>query len=121
MVIYIATVWAKPGHEDHVTRYYRDLEPLMRAAKGYRGRRILRAQPGTVLAAVSRFVSKEDLARHAEHAGPDGVHFVILEEWDSIEERVAFSRTAVAGRGEGLFAHILPQHSHEFYEDVSPA
>ena len=77
MVTYIATVWAKPGHENDVTRFYQDLEPLMREAKGFRSRRIMRG-------------------------------------------RIAFSRGAAAGRSKLLFPHILPEHSHEFYEDVTP-
>lgn len=120
MVTYIATVWAKPGHENEVTRFYQELEPLMRAAKGYRGRKILRARTGTMAAAVRKVVTPEESARHAEHA-PPGTHFVMVEEWDSVEDRVAFSRGASASRGRELFPHILPDHSHEFYEDVSPA
>jgi hypothetical protein len=50
------------------------------------------------------------------------VHFVIVEQWDSVEERVAFARgAAAANRGRDLFPYILPEHSHEFYEDVTPA
>jgi heme-degrading monooxygenase HmoA len=120
MVTYIATIWAKPGHENEVTRFYQDLEPLMRAAKGYRGRKILRARTGTMAAAVRKLVTAEEAARHAEHAAP-GTQFIMVEEWDSVEDRVAFSRGASASRGKDLFPHILPDHSHEFYEDVSPA
>jgi quinol monooxygenase YgiN len=119
MVTYIATVWAKPGHEEQVTKFYRDLEPLMRQADGYRGRQILRARSGTMAAAVRKVVTPEEAARHAEqeHAG---THFVLVEQWDSVEQRIAFSRGAAAGRSRELFPHILPEHSHEFYEDVTP-
>jgi heme-degrading monooxygenase HmoA len=120
MVTYIATVWAKPGHEKEVTRFYQELEPLMREARGYRGRRILRARTGTMVAAIRKVVSAEEMARHPEPE-PKGTHFVMVEEWDSVEERIAFSRGASAGRSKELFPHILPEHSHEFYEDVSPA
>ena len=119
MVTYIVTVRAKPGHEQDVTRFYRDLEPLMRAARGYRGRRILRARPGTMAEAVRSRASPEELARHPEHAS-SGTQFILIEEWDSIDERVEFSRSASANRGKDLFPHILPEHSHEFYEDVTP-
>lgn len=121
MVIYIATVWAKPGHEEDVTRFYQGLEPLMRAAKGYRGRRILRARTGAMVEAIRKVVSAEEMARHPEPAAK-GTHFVLVEEWDSIEERIAFARSsATAGRAKDLFPFILPEHSHEFYEDVAPA
>lgn len=120
MVTYIATVWAKPGHEIEVTRFYQDLERLMREAKGYRGRKVLRARTGTMATAIRKVVSAEELARHPEPE-PKGTHFVMVEQWDSVEDRIAFSRGASAGRGKDLFPHILPEHSHEFYEDVSPA
>jgi hypothetical protein len=120
MVTYIATIWAKPGHENEVTRFYQDLEPLMRAAPGYQGRKILRARTGTLAAAVRKLVTPEEAARHAERAAP-GTQFIMVEEWDSVENRIAFSRGASASRGKDLLPHILPEHSHEFYEDVSPA
>ncbi len=120
MVTYIATVWAKPGHENEVTRFYQDLEPLMRSAKGFRGRKILRARAGTMAAAVRKVASAEEMARHAEPE-PTGTHFVMIEQWDSVEERIGFSRGAAAGRSKDLFPHILPEHSHEFYEDMTPA
>ena len=120
MVTYIATLSAKPGHENEVTRFYQELEGLMREAKGYRGRKILRARTGTMAAAIRKVVSAEELARHAEPE-PKGTHFVMVEQWDSVEDRIAFSRGASAGRARELFPHILPEHSHEFYEDVTPA
>lgn len=119
MVTYIATIWAKPGHEHDVTRFYQDLESAMKDARGYRGRRILRARPGTAAAAMRKLVTAEEAARHAEHEAA-GVHFVLIEQWDSVEDRVAFSRSASAARGRELIPHILPEHTHEFYEDVSP-
>ena len=33
MVTYIATLLAKPGHELEVSKFYQDLEPLMREAR----------------------------------------------------------------------------------------
>lgn len=120
MVTYIATVWAKTGHEQEVTKFYQDLEPLMRAAKGFRSRKILRARNGAMVEAVRKYVSAEEMARHAEH-GPPGTQFIMVEEWDSADDRVVFSRGASAGRSRELFPHILGQHTHEFYEDVTPA
>jgi len=119
MVTYIATIWAKTGHEEDVTRFYQDLEPLMRQAKGYRGRKILRARNGTMVEAVRKVVTAEEASRHAEHT-PPGTQFIMVEEWDSVDDRVAFSRGASASRGRELFPHILGQHTHEFYEDVTP-
>ena len=119
MITYIASVFAKPGHELAVTRFYQDLEQPLKEAPGYRNRRILRARPGTMEAEVRRVVPPEQLKGHG-HDGPAGVHFIIVEQWDSVTERVAFSRGVSGGRSKELIPHLLPEHSHEFYEDVTP-
>ena len=120
MITYVASLFAKPGHELAVTKFYQDLEPLMREAPGYRGRKILRARPGTMEAEVRRVTPPEELKGHAHEEGPAGVQFVMVEQWDSVADRVAFSRGASRARNKDLFPHLLPQHSHEFYEDVTP-
>jgi len=120
MVIYIATVLAKPGHEEQVTKFYQDLEPLMHEARGYRGRQILRAMPGTMAAEVRRQMTPEQLAAHPDVGHASGTQFIMVEQWDSVADRVTFSRGASAARAKELFPHILPAHSHEFYEDVTP-
>jgi hypothetical protein len=122
MVTYIATVWAKPGHETDVTRFYQGLEPLLREAHGFHGRRILRARPGTMVNAVrSAKLPGAPGGSHAEPPPPAGTHFVMIEQWDSVDDRIKFSLGAGAGRSKDLMGHILPEHSHEFYEDVTPA
>ncbi len=120
MVTYIVTIWAQPGHENEVTGFYQGLEPLLRAARGYRGRKIMRARTGTMATAIRKTMTAEELARMPEKP-PPGTQFVLVEEWDSVEDRIAFSRGVAASRGRELFPHILPEHSHEFYEDVTPA
>jgi quinol monooxygenase YgiN len=120
MITYVASLFAKPGHELAVTKLYQDLEPLMREAPGYRGRKILRARPGTMEAEVRRVIPPEEFKGHAREDGPAGVHFLMVEQWDSVADRVAFSRSVSKERNKELFPHMLPQHSHEFYEDVTP-
>ncbi len=120
MEIYIATVFAKPGHEDEVTKFYQDQAEPLQSAKGFRDRQILRARPGTMVEAVKKVLTEEEIARHAEAEGPDGVHFVIIEQWDSIDERTAYSRSIDAGRVKDLIPHLLPEHTHEYYRDVTP-
>lgn len=120
MVNYIVTVWAKPGHEEQVGRYYKGLEAGLRAASGYHGRQLFRARAGAMAAAIRKSLSAEQLARFQEQP-PRGTQFVMVERWDSIEDRMAFSRTIADGRREQLFPHILPEHSHEFYDDITPA
>jgi hypothetical protein len=122
MVTYIATLLVKPGHELDVSRYYQELEPLLCEAKGFHGRNVYRARPGTVEAEVRRVTPAAELAAHPHHDdGPQGVHFVIVEKWDSIADRIAFARGASKARAAQLFPHLLPAHSHEVYEDVTTA
>ncbi len=120
MITYVAILLAKPGHELAVTQFYQDLEPLMQAAPGYRGRKMLRARPGAMEAEVRRVTPPEELKGHGHEDGPAGVQFVMVEQWDSVAERIAFSRGASRARSKDLFPHLLPQHSHEFYDDVTP-
>ena len=121
MVTYVATVYARKGHEDQVAAFYQGLAAASADAKGFRGRQILKARPGTMVEAVLRLMSPEELAGHKEppHEEPDGVHVIVIETWDSVEDRIAFSRSLSRDRAKALFPHLLPEHSHEFYEDVS--
>lgn len=119
MITYVASVFAKPGHELEVTRYYQELDPLVREAPGFRDRKLLRARPGTMEAEVRRVTPPAELGSHP-HDGPAGVHFIVIEHWDSVAERVAFARGVPGGRSKDVIPHILPDHSHEFYEDVTP-
>ena len=120
MEIYITTIYAKHGHEDEVAKFYSDQEGELKEAKGYRSRKIMRARPGTMVEAVKKVMSAEDIAKHAEAAGPDGVHFVIIEHWDSIDDKMAYSRSIDSGRNRDLIPHLLPEHSHEYYDDITP-
>ena len=122
MQTYIATVFVKSGHEDEVAKFYQDLEPLLKKAKGYHGRKLYRAQNGTMAAGVREMYTEEELAKHAEppHEDP-GVQFISVELWDSVEVRLQFSKGAAASRTKDLIPHLLPQHSHEFYEEISVA
>jgi len=54
----------------------------------------------------------------AKHPGKatEGTHFIIIEHWDSIDDRIAFSLGA--GRSKDLIQHLQAQHTHEFYEAV---
>ncbi len=122
MVTYVATMFAKPGSEQEVSAFYQAMEPELRAAKGFRSRRLLRAKPGTMLEIVKGYLTEEQLADASkrEQHGPEGVQFVIVEEWDDAEDRVRFSRGLDANRNKSLYPHLLPAHTHEFYEDISP-
>jgi hypothetical protein len=121
MEIYITTIFAKLGHEDDVGGFYADQEQGLKRAKGFRDRQLFKARPGTMVAAVKKVLSEEEMARHAEAAGPEGVHFVIIERWDSIDDKTTYSRSVDAGRATDLIPHLLPEHTHEYYEDVTPS
>ena len=68
---------------------------------------------------VKQFVSEEELAANREPPHPEGVHFVIIEQWDTAEDRIRFSRSLDKARSAALYPHLLPQHTHEFYTDVT--
>jgi len=117
---YIVTIIIKTGHEDDVVRFYQDLEPQLREAPGYHGRQIYLAKTGSMATAIRKLYSPEELAKHAEPPHDDpGVQLIMIEQWDSIEERILFSKNVVAGRQKEIFPYLLPNHSHEFYEDRS--
>ena len=120
MELYITTIFAKNGHEDAVAQFYQEQDEELKEAKGFRGRQIMRARPGTMAAAVTKVMSAEDIAKHAEAAGPDGVHFVIIEQWDSIDDKTTYSRAIDGGRNRDLIPHLLPEHMHEYYDDITP-
>jgi len=120
MQTYIVTIIIKTGHEEDVVRFYQDLEPQLLKAPGYHGRQIFLARTGTMAAAVRTMYSAEELAKHAEPPHDDpGVQLIMIEQWDSVEERLLFSKTVAAGRQKEIIPHLLPHHSHEFYEDRS--
>ena len=120
MEIYVATVLVKKGHEEDVTKFYVDQEDELKAAQGFQGRQILRARTGAMRAAVSKVIPAEEMAKHPAEE-PPGTQFIIIEKWDSSDDKTAYSRSQDAGRAKDLIPHLLPEHSHEYYEDVTPA
>jgi len=118
---FVITFSAKPGKADAVSRFYLDMQPVYEQAKGFRGRQILRARPGTMADALRKVMTAEQMAQHP-HPHDDGcVHFIIIEKWDSIEDRMAFSATLDKSRNAELFPNLMPQHTHEYYTNISPA
>ncbi len=122
MQIFIVQIVAKPGHEDAVTRFYQEGEQFLRKAKGFRSRKIYRSQTGAMAKAVRKLYTAEELAKHAEppHEDP-GTQFVIVEQWDSLDDRMHYTKHGGGPGNKDLIPHLLPQHSHEFFEDVSVA
>ena len=120
METYIVSIFVKKGHEDEVVKFYQEQEENLKGAPGYRGRKIYQAKTGTMADWVRANYSAEELAKHAEpeHEDP-GIQLIIVEEWDSIDERMTFSKGQDNSRQKHIFPHLLPDHSHEFYLDKS--
>jgi heme-degrading monooxygenase HmoA len=120
MEIYVATVLAKKGHEAEVEKFYVGQEGELKAAKGFRGRQILKARTGAMRAAVGKMLPPEQVAKHPAEE-PPGTHFIIIERWDSSADKTAYSLAQDKGRSKDLIPYLLPEHTHEYYEDVTPA
>lgn len=120
MATYILNVIAKRGHENEVTELFESLQEHLEHADGFQGRTIYRAKDGLFLDSVRQVFSKEELDQMArqEMPGPDGVHFMIHETWESPQHRVRFSHANERQFLGQLAPHLLPEHSHEFYDVV---
>jgi len=117
---FIVYVTAKPGHEEAVAQYYRDGEPMLQGAKGYHGRKIYQAEVGKMLEAVRRYYTPEELAKHPEPPhGSQGVEFIVIEFWETVDDRMDFSKNQMAERNKELIEHLMPEHSHEFFKEVT--
>ena len=86
----------------------------------YSQKGIYSLQDGLFLKMVEQTYTKEELEKMAgqEIPGPEGVHFMIHEIWDSAEQRMRYSRADEHKFTLRLVPHILPEHSHEFYETI---
>jgi len=116
---FIITFSTLPGKEQEVTEFYTSLQPEYDAAKGFRGRSIYRARPGTMAHHLSKVMTPEQMAKHPDPGEDGSVHFIIIEQWDSIEDRMAFSATQDKSRNAALFPKLKPEHTHEYYEQIS--
>ena len=117
---FIVTVTALPGKEDEVENFYHGMQPEYDNAKGFRGRQIFKARPGTMLEAVKKVMTPEQIAAHPEGESDGSVQFIIIEKWDSTDDRMAFSMTQDKSRNAILIPLLKPEHSHEYYSDISP-
>ena len=119
MELFIVHISAKPGHAEDVARFYAEGDELMKAAKGFRGRKIYQAETGKMVEAVHRFYTPDELARDPEPAhGPQGTDFIVIEYWDSVDERMEYSKARTQDKS-GLVVHLEPDHSHEFFREIS--
>ncbi len=121
MDTFVTTFTVKAGSDEKVADFYVSQQAQYEAAKGFRGRQILQSRPGTMLAEVRKFMSEEQIASHpAPDMSECGSHFVIVEQWDSAEERMAYSQSRDKKLDRDLFPNLMPEHTHEFYDDLTP-
>ena len=118
METYIVTIYAKEDHADDVEQYYKGLQPLYEEAQGFIERKIFRAKTGAMVEAVSQTYSEEELANTPEEDHDHGEHFVMIEEWDSIQDRINFGRSLSKEHHMKVIPFLLPNHSHEFYKGI---
>jgi len=119
---FVITLTAKPGAEKKVADFYVKQNAEYEKADGFIGRQILRAKTGTMVEAVKKRFTAEELAKHPEqhHEGEPAVHFIIIEQWESVDKRMDFSMNRDKARDRELFPNLLPAHTHEFYEELKP-
>ena len=120
MATFISNIIAKRGHEDAVTELLESRQNQLEQADGFQSRTIYRAKDGLFLKLVKQGYTQEELDKMAnqEISGPDGVHFMIHEIWRTPEQRMRYSRADNHKFTAQLVPHILPEHSHEFYETI---
>lgn len=119
---YILNVVAAPGRADNVANFFRDLEPSLRDAQGFKSRQIYQCRVGAMAQSINKhFLGKDAESIEVPLEDDKGTQFVVIEKWESIQDRMAFSKNLNAGRNNDLKANLLPQHSHEFFENISVA
>ena len=117
---FIVTLTAIPGKEQEITDFYTNKSLLKEYAdaKGFRGRKIFRARPGTMADHLRKVMTAEQMAQHPDPGSDGSVHFIIIEQWESIDDRMAFSATQDKSRNAALFPNLKPEHTHEYYEQI---
>ena len=120
MVTYILNVIAKRGHENEVTELFASRREQLEQADGFQSVTIYRARDGLFVNTVREVYTPEELEQMAnqEQPGPDGIHFMIHETWETPLHRVRHSRENERQFLGQLVQHLLPEHSHEFYDVV---
>ena len=117
----VVRIAAKAGMEDKVEQYYLGQQAEYDAAEGFVDRTILRARTGTMLESIRSQMTPEQIAQQPapEFDAEQGTEFLLIERWDSIESRLAFTMSRKKGRDKELFPYLLPQHAAEYYDEVT--
>jgi len=117
----VVRIAAKSGMEDKVEAFYLGQQAEYEAAQGFLGRTILKAKTGTMFESIRSRMTPEQIAKHPapETDAAQGTEFILIERWESIELRMDFTMSRSKERDKDLFPYLLPQHSAEYYEEVT--
>jgi hypothetical protein len=114
--IYVVSVTAAPGMEDHTEESFKKLGEFLKGVDGYKGGHMLRARNGAFMEALHAF--KGTTPGAAEEGHGEGTNFIIVEIWENEAARVPLS--GLPGYAEihkDNIKGLLPAHTHEFYRD----
>lgn len=116
----VVRIAAQPGMEDKVAQFYQDQQAEYAAAPGFIERTILKAKTGLMFDSIRSRMSAEQIAKHPapEVDGEQGIEFVLIERWESVEARMNFTMSRSKERDKDLFPYLLPQHASEFFDVV---
>jgi heme-degrading monooxygenase HmoA len=117
----VVRIAARSGMEDKVEAFYLNQQAEYEGASGFLGGTILKARTGTMLKSIQLRMSAEEMAKHPapEIDEEQGTEFILIERWESIESRMDFTMSRSRARDKDLFPYLLPQHSAEYFEEVT--
>lgn len=117
----VVRIAAKSSMEDKVEAFYLGQQAEYEAARGFLGHTILKAKTGTMFDSIRSRMTPEQIAKHPapETDEAQGTEFILIERWESIELRMDFTMNRSKERDKDLFPYLLPQHSAEYYEEVT--
>ena len=117
----VVQISARPGMEDKVESFYLSQQAEYEAAPGFIDRKILKARTSAMFEAIKSRMTAEQIAKHPapEVEGEQGVDFILIERWESIDARMDFTMNRRRERDKDLFPYLLPQHAAEYYDEVT--
>jgi len=117
----VVRIAARQGMEDKVENFYLSQQAEYEAADGFVSRTILRARTGAMMETIMARMTPEQIAKHPvpEPEGEQGTEFVLIEQWESMDARTAFTMSRSKERDKDLFPYLLPQHASEYYDEVT--
>ena len=117
----VVRIAARAGMEDKVEQFYLGQEAEYDGVDGFISRTILRARTGAMMETILSRLTPEQIAKHPvpEPEGEPGTEFILIEQWESMDARTAFTMSRIKERDKDLFPYLLPQHASEYYDEVT--